>query len=136
MKLTNNGAVQFLTIGKILIPVRNTVGAMVDDVRRLSRKEHAEIIRDAGVEVVAGMESRKLSFLAMSLVQNEWYEVKGLHKPNLMKARHAIRLLRFEEDVKELKRNPPVPKQVTSRRQLEIPGTPERSPNPREVVEC
>jgi hypothetical protein len=136
VKLTYNGAVQFLTIGKIAIPVRNTIGAMVEDVRRLSRKEHAEIIKDAGMEVVPGMESRKLSLLAMSLIQNEWYEVKGLRMTKTMMARHVVRVSRFKQDVEELKRNPPVPRQKTARRQLEITGTPERSPDPREVVEC
>jgi hypothetical protein len=91
----------------IQIPVREALLDIIEDVKKLSNFEYALIIRDAGVTVPDGAIdnegfSQELLYLAMSFVQNGWYQATGVattdpERWKRVQDGHEARLARFAE---------------------------------------
>lgn len=135
MIVTNNGAVRYLTFGKVSIPIRLSIHMMTDDVRHMSKAEHRIIIRDSGMDCPGGMDTKQVMLMVMSLVQIAWFKAEGKTIPAKIWKEHATRCCQFFEDADRIKRNGPTPKVSKLLIQLEIPGTPEPTADPREVLQ-
>lgn len=135
MIVTHNGSVRFMTFGNVSIPIRLSVHMMADDVRHMSKAEHKTILSHEGVKIPGGMDAKMVMLMTMSFIQILWYSAENKDIPPAVWSGHADRLWNFQMAIEEIRHNPPTPKPPRVKKQLEIPGTPEPTADPREVLQ-
>lgn len=135
MIVTNNGAVRYMTFGKVSVPIRLSIHMMTDDIRHLSKAEHKTILRCEGVDVPGGMDAKQVMLMAMSFVQILWFSAEDKEIPPSVWSGHTDRLWAFQLAVEDVRHNPTTPKPAKNLKQIEIPGTPEPTADPREVLQ-